>query len=56
MSENYATLTIIARNAAPIREETYPHIWMVNSGETVTEISVAHDHASHPYVERKCAA
>jgi hypothetical protein len=56
MSENYANLTIIARNAAPRREENYPHIWIVNSGGKAIRVHVAHDHASHPYVEDRCAA
>jgi hypothetical protein len=56
MSESYAKLTIIARNAAPRREEHYPHTWMVNSGRKAIRVHVAHDHASHPYVEDRCAA
>jgi len=56
MSENYATLTIIARNAAPKREESYPAIWMVNAGGKAIRVQVAYDHAAHPYVKDRCAA
>jgi hypothetical protein len=56
MCENHVTLAIVAKNASPIREEAYPHIWVVNSGEMTIKVSVAHDHASHPYVEHRCAA
>jgi hypothetical protein len=56
MSEIYATLTIIARNAAPIRQENYPRIWMVNSGGKAIKVHVAHDPASNPYVEGRFAA
>jgi hypothetical protein len=56
MSDNKANLTIIVRNAAPRREEHYPHIWMVYSGGLAIRVHVAYDHASHPYVEDRCAA
>jgi hypothetical protein len=56
MRGNSANLTIIARNAAPRREENYPHIWMVNSGGKAIKVHVAHDNASRPYVEDRCAA
>lgn len=56
MGDNYASLTIIARNATPDREEDYPRTWMVNSGEQAITVHVAHDRASRPYVEDKSAA
>lgn len=56
MSENYANLTVVARNAEPIREEHYPHTWMVQSGMKAIRVHVAHDHALRPYVEAKFAA
>jgi hypothetical protein len=56
MSDNYANLTIITRNATPIREEDYPYTWIVNSGGKAVLVRVARDHASHPYVEDRCAA
>jgi hypothetical protein len=56
ISDNYPNLMIMARNAAPTREEYYPHTWMVYSGEQTIRVHVAHDHESRPYVEDKCAA
>jgi hypothetical protein len=50
-SDNKANLTIIVRNAAPRREEHYPHTWIVYSSGRAISVDVAHDLASHPYVE-----
>jgi hypothetical protein len=49
-------LTIIARNTAPKREELYPCTWMLFSGGLAIRLHVAHDFASHPYIEDRCAA
>jgi hypothetical protein len=48
-----AKLTIIARNAAPIREDFYPFLWMVNSGGQATRVDVRRDRALQPHVEEK---
>jgi len=56
MIDNRVDLTIIMRNPAPRRERYYPHTWMVYSGGNAIRVHVAHDHASHPYVEDKHAA
>jgi len=52
MGDNYASLTIIARNATPDREEDYPRTWMVNSGEQAITVHVAHDRMSKIRVPR----
>jgi len=56
MGDKHANLTIVARNTAPRRDEHYPHTWMLYSGEKAMIVHVAHDHASHPYIEDRCAA
>jgi hypothetical protein len=53
MSDDRANLTIVARNTAPSREESYPQTWMVYSAGKVIRVAVAHDNTSHPYVEDK---
>ena len=55
-SDNGECLTIIARNTAPKREELYPFTWMLHSGGHAVRLHVAHDLASHPYIEDRCAA
>ena len=54
--DNRAELTIIVRNPAPRRNGNYPRTWMVYSDGHAIRVYVAHDHASHPYVEDKHAA
>jgi hypothetical protein len=54
--DNRAGLMVIVRNAAPRREGHYPHTWMVYSVGRAIRVHVAHDHASNPYVEDRCAA
>ena len=56
VNENGTSLTIIARNTAPKREELYPFTWMLYSGGHAIRLHVAHDLASHPYIEYRCAA
>jgi hypothetical protein len=53
MSDDRANLTIAARNAVPSREENYPQTWMVYSAGKAVRVAMAHDDASHPYVEDK---
>ena len=55
-NDNGESLTIIARNTAPKREELYPFTWMLHSGGHAIRLHVAHDLASHPYIEDRCAA
>jgi hypothetical protein len=55
-NDNRTNLTIIARNTAPKREELYPFTWMLHSGGHAIRLHVAHDLASHPYIEDRCAA
>jgi hypothetical protein len=55
-NDNRTNLTIIARNTAPKREELYPFTWLLQSGGHVIRLHVAHDLASHPYIEDRCAA
>ena len=55
-NDSRANLTIVVRNTAPIREEHYPCTWMVYSGGQAIRLQVAHDRASHPYIEDRCAA
>jgi hypothetical protein len=56
MIDNRVDLTIIMKNPAPRRESQYPYTWMVYSGGHAIMVHVAHDPASHPYVEDKHAA
>ena len=56
MIDNRAELMIIVRNPAPRREGYYPDTWIVYSGGHAIMVHVAHDPASHPYVEDKHAA
>jgi hypothetical protein len=56
MIDNRVDLTIIMRNPVPRRESQYPYTWMVYSGGHAIRVHVAHDHASHPYVEDKQVA
>ncbi len=53
---NRANLTIIAWNSAPNREELYPITWMLHSAGHAIRLHVAHDLASHPYIEDRWAA
>jgi hypothetical protein len=56
VNDNGPSLTIIARNTAPKREELYPSTWMLYSGGHAIRLHVAHDLESHPYIEDGCAA
>jgi len=56
MIDNRADLAIVMKNPAPTRERHYPYTWMVYSNGHAIRVHVAHDHASHPYVEDKSAA
>ncbi len=56
VNDNGTSLTIIARNWAPKREELYPFTWILYSGGHAIRLHVAHDLASHPYIEERCAA
>ncbi len=51
--EYRAKLKIIARNPAPVREDSYPLIWMVHSAGHATIVDVSRDEASRPHVEEK---
>ena len=55
-NDNQAKLTIIAWNTAPNREKRYPFTWMLHSGGHAIRLHVAHDLASHPYIEDRWAA
>jgi hypothetical protein len=46
-------LTIIARNAVPVREAGFPSIWMVNSVDQTMRVDVMRDQDSRPHVEEK---
>ena len=48
-----AKLTIIARNAAPVRETSFPSIWMIHSVDQDIRVDVMHDQDSRPYIEEK---
>jgi hypothetical protein len=52
-NDERAKLTIITSNAAPIREDFYPFLWMVHSAGQATRVDVTHDQASRPHVEEK---
>jgi hypothetical protein len=52
-NDDRGKLTIIARNAAPIREDSYPFLWMVYSAGQATRVDITHDQASHPHVEER---
>jgi hypothetical protein len=56
VNDNRANLTIIVRNTAPKREQLYPFTWLLYSGGLAIRLHVAHDLASRPYIEDRCAA
>jgi ketosteroid isomerase-like protein len=49
-----AKLTIIARNAAPLREASFTSTWLVHSvDQTITVYVMRYQESRRPYIEEK---
>ena len=54
--QTMANLRIIVSNGRPIREETYPRIWLLYKDKDTIEVHVTHDSHNRPFVLDKGAA